>query len=295
MTSISSPPVPSGESVLIAGCGYVGCALGVALAGEGVDVWGVRREESRLPSEIRGIGCDLMDPVAVGSLPRSFASLVFCLSAGGSGTLSSYRAVYVDTFRRLLDHGDFQRVIFVSSTGVYGQRSGEWVDETSETRPAIDSGKAMLEAEALALAGDREHIIVRFSGIYGPGRTRLVRRVEQRRAICVSGRPRFLNQIHRDDCAGVLQHLLSIQNPEKLYLATDSEPEDLATVCGWISERAGLPPPEMVPADDPRVEEDRRGNKRCRNVRLLESGYRFQYPSFREGYAGLVPRRGEIR
>jgi nucleoside-diphosphate-sugar epimerase len=295
MSSIPLHPIPSGESVLIAGCGYVGCALGVSLAGAGVEVWGIRRDLSALQPGIRGVDCDLLDPVSVDSLPRAYDSLVFCLSAGGRGPLGAYRSVYVEAFRRLLDRCSFRRVIFVSSTGVYGQRRCEWVDERSETKPSIDSGRAMLEAETVALEGEGERIVVRFSGIYGPGRTRLVRMVAEERAVCVRDQPRFLNQIHRDDCAGVLRHLLSVPYSGSLYLATDSAPATRHAVCSWISERAGLPPPEMVSADDPRVKEDLRGNKRCRNDRLLESGYRFLFPSYREGYAELVPLRGPLR
>lgn len=283
--------VPSPESILIAGCGYVGSALGASLAEEGTEVWGIRRDIGALPPGVRGVECDLLDRRAIEQLPRAYDSLVFCLSAGGRGTLSVYRSVYVGAFRRLLDHCAFRRVVFVSSTGVFGQRSGDWVDETSETKPLIDSGRAMLEAETLARSGEGERIVVRFSGIYGPGRTRLVRMVEERRAVCVRDQPRFLNQIHRDDCVGVLRHLLNIPRPESLYLASDSEPATRAAVCSWIAKRSGQEPPETIEADDPRIKEDLRGNKRCRNDRLLESGYRFLFPSFREGYAGLVPVR----
>jgi nucleoside-diphosphate-sugar epimerase len=286
LTTVLSP-----ESVLIAGCGYVGSALGASLAEEGIEVWGIRRDIGALPPGVRGVECDLLDRRAIEQLPRAYDSLVFCLSAGGRGTLSVYRSVYVEAFRRLLDHCAFRRVVFVSSTGVFGQRSGDWVDETSETKPLIDSGRAMLEAETLTRSGEGERIVVRFSGIYGPGRTRLVRMVEERRAVCVRDQPRFLNQIHRDDCVGVLRHLLNIPRPESLYLASDSEPATRAAVCSWIAERSGQEPPETIEADDPRIKEDLRGNKRCRNDRLLESGYRFLFPSFREGYAGLVPIR----
>ena len=281
--------------MLIAGCGYVGAALGRSLAAHGIQVFGIRRNANTLPEGIRGIACDLSRSGDISSIPNRFGSLVYCPSVGGKGTLADYRALYVNGFRCLLDHGTFGRVLFVSSTGVYGQRNGEWVDEISETSPCIDSGRAMLEAESVARTNSPAGIAVRFSGIYGPGRTRLVHMLQEGRATCERDRPRYLNQIHRADCVGVLLHLLSISNPACLYISSDMEPASRFDVWSWMAEQGRMQRPEVVDRGGSGIPGDSRGNKRCLNQRLLADGYRFQFPTFREGYADLLTGGGGLR
>jgi nucleoside-diphosphate-sugar epimerase len=107
------------------------------------------------------------------------------------------------------------------------------------------------------------------------------------RAVYAPGRPRFTNRIHRDDCAGALHHLIRLPEPESLYLGVDGDPAEEATVMRWVAGSVGAPSPRM--ARGPEAKSLRaRSNKRCRNDRLLASGYRFEYPSFREGYAALI-------
>ncbi|MXY15834.1 MAG: hypothetical protein F4Y57_02205 [Acidobacteria bacterium] len=121
-------------------------------------------------------------------------------------------------------------------------------------------------------------VVVRFAGIYGPGRTRLIERVRAHEP----GGAAYTNRIHRDDCAGVLHHLLRLERPLPLYLAADSEPAKQCAVMGWMAERLGLPAPSGADAGDASL------GKRCRNARLVASGYEFEYPSFREGYGAII-------
>ena len=101
------------------------------------------------------------------------------------------------------------------------------------------------------------------------------------------GRPRYTNRIHRDDCAGVLRHLMNLADPARVYLGVDSEPAQELAVLRWISGALGAQPPRKMRAEDI-PSRPGRGNKRCRNDRLLESGYEFRYPTFREGYHDLI-------
>ena len=98
------------------------------------------------------------------------------------------------------------------------------MDETSETSPREFSGRRLLEGEQLFLQSPFPATIVRMAGIYGPGRTRLIDQVRRGEAICQTGEPRYTNRIHRDDCAGVLRHLMSLSSPDAMYLGTDHEP-----------------------------------------------------------------------
>lgn len=275
--------------VLVAGCGYVGTALGRELAARGDRVFGLRRDPSRLPREIVPVAADLADPRTLAALPDADA-VVYAASAGEHSE-AAYRAAYVDGLANLiaaLAAGGRapRRLLFVSSTAVYAQESGEWVDEESPAEPEHWSGRILLEAEALARRCAPEAVVVRCGGIYGPGRTRLVDRA-RRGATYPAGAPRWTNRIHRDDCAGVLAHLLRLPNPEPLYLGVDDEPASLEEVLRWLAARVGAPEPCAVAASDDDARHER-SNKRCSNARLRASGYAFRFPTFREGYAALI-------
>jgi nucleoside-diphosphate-sugar epimerase len=128
-------------------------------------------------------------------------------------------------------------------------------------------------------------VVLRLGGIYGPGRDRLIREVAEGRALRPA-EPLFTHRIHRDDAAGAIAHLLALERPEPVYLGVDSEPADLGAVYAWISARLGLPEPAIAPI--PGEGRLARGSKRCSNARLVASGYRFAYPTFREGYGELI-------
>jgi len=274
--------------VLIAGCGDVGSALGLMLAASGHVAFGLRRRAGRLPEGIQGVGADLAVPSSLNALPEGLDAVVYSAAADGYSD-EAYRAAYVDGVRNLLEalaRGQQRpaRFVFVSSTGVYGQSEGEWVDEASVTEPAAFSGRRLLEGERLARAQGPGGSVVRLGGIYGPGRRRLVDRVRRGEA-CREGL--WTNRIHRDDAAAVLAHLLVLADPAPVYLGVDCEPAAECTVMDWLAERLGVPRPARATGAPAR-----RANKRCRNERLLASGYRFRYPTFREGYAQVLPDTG---
>lgn len=273
--------------VLIAGCGYVGSALGELLASEGHSVFGLRRDPASLPPSITPVVADLSCTIASETLPGALDFIFYTASAGGSDD-AAYRSAYVDGPRNLLEalapqQTNVRRLLFTSSTGVYAQMNGEWVDETSPTEPESHTGCRLLEGEKVMLEGPVPATVVRLSGIYGPGRTRSIRRAID--TPVDDGPPNYTNRIHRDDCAGALRHLMLLPEPAPLYLATDHEPTDRRTVSEWLSKRLGRPLPEASPTDD---SGRRRTNKRCSNARLLASGYEFRYPTFREGFAKLL-------
>ena len=283
-------------NILIAGCGDVGSATGQRLAAEGHRVWGLRRKVEELPPVIQPVAADLTHPETLQAVPAGLDCVVYAAAADGASD-TAYQAAYVDGLRNLLDVLTVQRqtlgrIIFTSSTGVYAQSGGEWVDEASPTEPVSFAGQRMLEAERVLLSSAFPATIVRLGGIYGSGRTRLIRQVRQGGAVCSDGPPVYTNRIHRDDCANVVCHLLSLSQPDSLYLGVDHDPADQAEVFRWLAARLGVPLQRVEPASyrAPHAHDGRakRSNKRCRNTKLLESGYVFQYPSFREGYAAIL-------
>lgn len=277
--------------ILIAGCGYVGTALGEQLTTEWDAVWGLRRRPLALPQAIRPIEADLAVPATLRELPPDLEVVVYAASPGGPDD-ALYRTAFVEGTRNLLaalvEQGQQpRRIFFVSSTAVYAQGRGEWVDEESPTRPEHSSGRRLLEGEVLLREGPFPVTVLRAGGIYGPRRQRLLELVRAGRAEHAPGPPRYTNRIHRDDLAGALRHLIRMPRPEDLYLAVDCEPVDQATLLRWMAGALGAPAPREVDAEQAKAFRSR-GNKRCRNERLVGSGYRFRYPTFREGYAELI-------
>lgn len=272
---------------LIAGCGYVGSALGERLAADGHEVWGLRRSFAAVPEGVRPVEADLGVPSDLRRLPGVLDFVVYLVSPRGADD-AFYRAAYVDDLSNLLsalgDTGEQpRRFFFASSTAVYGQRRGEWVDEESPTEPTHFSGRRLLEGEACLARSPFPTTALRFGGIYGPRRTGLVERV---RTGAASYRPgHYTNRIHRDDCVGAIAHLIARENVDDLYVAVDTEPATEDAVQNWLSGALGAPASRRaVPADGPA----RRGSKRCSSARLVATGFRFRYPTFREGYQSVL-------
>jgi nucleoside-diphosphate-sugar epimerase len=169
---------------------------------------------------------------------------------------------------------------------VYGQSDGEWVDENSPTEPKHFTGKRLLQGEEILLQGGIPTTVVRFGGIYGPARIGLFLGMRHNPAISADDRTKFLNLIHRDDCIGALAHLVSLETPASIYLATDGNPVQRSEIKQWLSDRWTEQPDSPA---TPSLRTRRRGqsNKRCSNSRLLATGYRFVYPSFRKGLESI--------
>ena len=268
------------SAILIAGCGDVGGELARRLLADGHVVYGLRRRVHLLPAGVRPIAADLQDPDSLRAVPDGLDAVCYAAAADGRSP-GAYRGAYVDGPRNLLRAvgrtGTLGRVLYTSSTRVYPQNAGEWVDEDSPTGGDAYA-RLLLEGEAAVRDGAAAAVVVRLAGIYGPGRTRLVDRVRAGEPCS----PAYANRIHRDDCAGLLRHLLRLARPLPLYLGADDEPTTQCAVMRWIAGRLGLPAPAPAGADR------EAGGKRCRNARLVSSGYAFEQRSFGDGYGALL-------
>ncbi|WP_286240879.1 SDR family oxidoreductase [Neptuniibacter halophilus] len=276
------------KTILIAGCGDVGSKLGQQLLQQGHNVVGLRRNINQLPQGIQGISADLgqLDTLQQALSEIQQCDILVYSAAASSHDEAGYQSAYLQGMRNLLQALPVQpqHLFFTSSSGVYHQDDHGWVDETSPCHPQSFSGRIMLQAEQAVAQASVPSTVVRFTGIYGPGRNHLLNRV-RRGDVAPQEPPQYSNRIHRDDCTGVLNHLINLHfNGQALldcYLATDDEPVTMHEVTHWLAETLGS---EILTTTASR----RAGSKRCSNQRLKDSGYKFIYPDFRSGYRELI-------
>ena len=290
--------------VSIVGCGYVGLELARQLGERGHTVTGVRRSEDGLATveavgpEVDSVQADVTKPETLAGLPDVDA-VVFAVSSGGRGAAAA-RAVYVDGLKNVIEEyagrsDPPSRLVYTSSTGVYGDHDGAWVDEATSIEPRTDKTRVLAEAEEVALVSAAKQglsgTVVRFGGLYGPDRYRLDRYLE---GPVTAG---YLNMVHRADAAGAVRYVLTEQVGEgTVVLAVDDEPVDKHDFADWLAEQCGVPAPEKqtvaerLAAGDLSKTAKRRlqTSKRCSNDRLKALGYEFSYPTFREGYREAI-------
>lgn len=278
------------NSLLIAGCGDVGTRLGLRMAEQGWRVLGMRRNVAALPAAIEPLAGDLHADACPPDWPQGpLDYLVYCAAAIQHDE-AGYRAAYVDGLRRVLgwleQHGQRpRRILFASSSGVYGQQEGEWIDEESPAEAQSFSAVIMREAERVALDSGLPATTVRLTGLYGPGRKWLLSQVRDGYRVSDTP-PLYGNRIHVDDAAGLLATLLQADAAgvplADCYLGVDDEPAPLHEVVGWLREQLGV----SHWSDEQRVR--RAGSKRCSNAHARALGWTPQYPSYREGYAAIL-------
>ena len=278
---------------LIVGCGYVGSVLAAELVAVGQTVFGLRRSDAALPEGVTPLRADVSKPLSPKDLPGELDAVVYAVAAK-SRDEAVYRAAYVDGLGHLIDAilasgSKPGRLVFTSSTAVYGQHGGEWVDEGSPTHPPTFSGRILLEAESKLARAPFETASLRLGGIYGPGRTSRLRAVADGQVRVREGAPHYTNRIHLDDAAGAIKHLLHVPTLPPIVLGVDDEPADERAVALWMAEALGVAAPKIVGAADAYDATPKRGgSKRCRNTQLHSLGYSLRHPTFREGYSGLL-------
>ncbi len=286
------------HNIVIAGCGNIGLKLALTLTPPH-NVFGLKRNAAQLPANITGLSVDVTNPLSLqDQLPSSVDYMVYCLTAGSFND-ETYQQIYVEGLRNIIKElkRSFltpKRIFFVSSSSVYQQDNDQWVDEHTEVKPSRFSGIRLLEAEQVALESSFPATNVRFSGIYGGHRTRLLEQVKAGNANSHS--EAYTNRIHEDDCVQILKHLIKQdikgEDIEDCYLASDSEPVRMKDLVRWMNEELNTQTKDQSIAhpSNPGKAQRRAGSKRCCNKRLLESGYEFKYPTFREGYKEMIKR-----
>ncbi|QDU84253.1 NAD dependent epimerase/dehydratase family protein [Planctomycetes bacterium Pla163] len=287
------------ERLLVAGCGDLGTRVALLAAERGATVFGLRRDPSGLPAPIVPLAGDLASGPF--ELPDRLDSVVLAVAPSRSGgpNLSRtelYERTYLASARSLVaalvaTGQEVQRLVFTSSTSVYGEDEGGAVDERSSTGHASATGRVLVATEDLLAATPFRATSLRLSGLYGPGRTSLVERVRSGAATYSVDPERITNRIHVDDAARAVVHLLTHTDAPTVVCGTDREPVLESTVLRWLAERLGVEPPRPSTASDAqsrRGEHTRGAGKRVSSALLVGSGFEHRYPTFREGYAELL-------
>ncbi|MGO9115031.1 MAG: SDR family oxidoreductase [Thermoguttaceae bacterium] len=278
---------------LIVGCGYLGFRVARRWIAAGHAVVGLVRTsasaESLVHEAVHPIVADVTQPLTLRDLPTA-DTLLYAVGYDPAGA-ASRSAVYVDGLRAVLDavSADVRRVILISSTGVYAEQLGGWVDESSACQPSRESGRALLAAEEALAAhrlGDRG-IVLRLAGIYGPGR--LLRRAE-----LASGEPlpiaagEHVNLIHVEDAATAVLAAEANAHPPRTYIIADGHPVERRVYFTELARQFGLPRPSFRDPLPGEAIGRRGGDKRANNARMLaELHVKLAYPTYREGLATI--------
>ncbi len=277
--------------VLVAGAGWLGSALARRLVAMGDRVTGVRRDPGRAeglrPAGVEPLVLDLADPAAGLRLPPDLDAIVACQAASGDG-VQPYREAYLEANRTLL--GAAKRLgvrtfVYTGSTGVFGQRDGSDVDEDSPPAPAGPAAAVLADAEALVLGAEVPGIIVRLSGLYGPGRDWPVERVRQGQLALGPGDDAWMNFCHLDDAVEGVAAALYRGSRGRVYHVTDAHPARRREVVEWVAGRLGVAVTRLPEGTAPRGGPSRRIRGERSRAQL---GLKLAYPSFREGVEALL-------
>lgn len=257
--------------IAILGAGDLGSRVAQQRIALGDAVATLRRRPLAMPDGVQTVTGDLSHTDDLKRLPAAPDWLVFCATPDARNE-AAYRRLYVDGLAKACEVLQPKRCLLVSSTAVYGQDAGEWVDETSPALAESFNGRMLREAERqnLSQTGNR---VLRLSGITGPGRHMLINKALLGEGIANA----WSNRIHIADAAGALSHLLDLPDPEPLWIASDDLPALQIDVANWIRAGHGLPAlPPFTQAPT---------GRRVANARLKASGWQPTYPSYRQSYA----------
>lgn len=271
--------------VFIAGCGFVGLATARFFAEHGWEVVGCTHSaESAAGLAGEGfpvVAADIADreAVAAHAARGPFDAVIHCASSGRGGA-EQYRRVYLEGAQNLAAVFAPGTLLFTSSTSVYAQTDGAWVSEESPAEPDRETGRILRATEDFVLA--QSGIVTRLAGIYGPGRSVLLRKFFDGTATIEGDGAKWINQAHRDDIAAALVHLVTTQ-ARGIFNVSDDRPLAQRELYAWLAQRFARPLP---PTGEPDLNRKRGWtNKRVSNTRLRALDWAPRFPSFFDAVA----------
>ena len=277
---------------LIFGCGCLGMRVARRWLEAGRPTAAFTRSRQRAEKlRLEGVEPLIGDVTQPATLQQAPAADTVLFAVGFDRTAGyGISEVYVDGLRSVVQQtaGRCRRLIYISSTGVYGQTDGDWVDESTPCRPTREGGKACLAAEqvlAESSLADRA-VVLRCAGLYGQGR--LPRADDLAAGRPIAAKPDgWLNLIHLDDAAAVVLAAEQASTPSSCYVVSDGHPTTRGEFYSELARRIGAPTPQFTaPAAGDASRRATAADKRVCNRRMRdELQVALQYPTFREGLA----------
>ena len=279
-----------GKTLLSFGHGYSARALAARLLPQGWRIYGTTRSAEKAAVLAREGVTPVLWPE--GDLSAAFESATHILiSAGPEVGGDPVLALHRDAITRIAPRLEW--VGYLSTTGVYGDHQGGWVDEATPLTPSTRRGQMRVAAEAEWRAiPDLPLHVFRLAGIYGPGRGPF-EKVRQGTARRIVKPGQVFSRIHVEDIAQVLEASIRRPDPGAVYNLCDDDPAPPQDVIGYAAELLGLPLPEVVPYDEAEMTPMARSfyaeSKRVCNRRIKEElGVRLIYPDYRVGLQALL-------
>ena len=272
--------------VLILGCGDIGTRVGLSLLEQDWHVTAVRRNPDLLPEVFERRGADLTDRKALSNLALAEPDYVVVTPMPQSYDPEGYKTGFAGVAETLASQRWFakcRRVIWISSTRVYRESQGGWVDEHSPLNTTEPQAAAMVAAEATIRRGVTATII-RPAGVYGDPEGMLMRRVRAGEGGATSAL--YGNRIHREDLSRLIVHCLERDAagapvPPTL-VGADNDHAPIHQVEDWLAARLNVTLSRQAGSATPRA------NRRCRNALLEKIGFRLCYPTWQEGYEAML-------
>ncbi|WP_019938532.1 SDR family oxidoreductase [Bordetella sp. FB-8] len=275
----------NGRRILLVGAGDLGMRAAGALLAQADEVWTLRRHPAAAAHErLHNLAADVGRPDTLLGLPRGITHVAWVTAPDGRNP-QDYARVFTDGVKHVfaaLDRSALRRVVFVSSSAVYGEHAGGWVDEDTPPAPTGYNGRILLETERWLADQGLPAVALRLAGIYGPGRTQLLDRLRAGQARAPMDPPHWANRIHVDDAAAAIVHLLALAQAQPVYIGCDDTPLPLHELYAHLADLLGAAAPASGPAPAGI------GSKRLSNARLKSSGYSPRWPDARAGYAALI-------
>jgi nucleoside-diphosphate-sugar epimerase len=285
------------ESLVIFGCGYIGLALAKECVGLGWSVTALTRnpESARNAEEIGAhtVLGNLQDDHWWPKIPKGVHHVVNCVGAS-SPTVEGYQESYLQGMQSIIQWikqrgNPVRSLVFTSSSSVYPQTDGSVVDEESDTSGASARGQILLSAERLCLEASGPVAackgVIRFSGLYGPGRHLLVDKIERGEPMTGSA-DRILNLLHRDDAVSSILALLQRASAVTggIFNASDGQHATRGEIARWVAQRLKVPEPVFTGVGDTRG-----GHRRVDSTKISQVlGWKPKFPDFQSGYEDFL-------
>lgn len=269
-------------NILVVGAGYLGTAIAREFKSKKQRVYAVTRSQEKAAAfekeEILPVLADLNQPETLKAIPA--AHFIIISVAPDISDETNYRKIYLEGIQNFLQsRAKLPRpylVVLISSTSVWKDQNGGWVDENEPADADTEKAKILMASEKLVLESGLPAVIFRLSGIYGPGRNRLVSK-----RVPAAEHDGYMNMIHVEDAAKAVQVLFKTAKEGSVILGTDEEPVLRSEFYRWLAEKTG----QAFPQIDQKAPLT---GKRLRNQKLKDLGFKFQYPTFRQGYEGFL-------